>query len=92
MEHYGHGILFVERACIFKTKEENEFLLKPIILIGTDILINCDFISLVYQKKSYLYIFFLPLLNKSFIISYIICRDYIVQKRQLADDLFVALK
>ena len=60
--------------------------------IGTDILINCDFISLVYQKKSYLYIFFLPLLNKSFIISYIICRDYIVQKRQLADDLFVALK
>ena len=38
MEHYGQGISFVERACIFKTKEENEFLLKPIILIGTDIL------------------------------------------------------
>ena len=38
MEHYGQDILFVERACIFKTKEENEFLSKPIILIGTDIL------------------------------------------------------
>ena len=38
MEHYGQGILFVERACTFKTKEENEFLSKQIILIGTDIL------------------------------------------------------
>ena len=41
MEHYGLGILFVERACTFKTKEENGFLLKPTILIGTDILTEC---------------------------------------------------
>ena len=40
MEHYGQGILFVERACTFKTKEENEFLSKPIILIDTDILME----------------------------------------------------
>ena len=40
MEHYGQDILFVERACIFKTKEENEFLSKPIILIAIDILME----------------------------------------------------
>ena len=40
MEHYGPGILFVERACTFRTKEENESLSKPIILIDTDILME----------------------------------------------------
>ena len=40
MEHYGQDISFVERACIFKTKEENEFLSKPIILIAIDILME----------------------------------------------------
>ena len=40
MEHYGQDILFVERACIFKTKEENEFLSKPITLIAIDILME----------------------------------------------------
>ena len=53
MEHCGQDISFVERACIFKTKEENEFLSKPIILIAIDILTESH--RQVLESKSLVY-------------------------------------